>query len=237
MKVMETTADDRTFTRSLAAMKRRGSNLLVVGSAVEAVRNAASQRFLGDGVSESRRRLFVFTDAAYTDVGVGTGPTTPQTTRVVTRTTPTRSAASVDVSPTETATPSPTHPGDIARRRVDTDSLGKLAWAIEREISAFERDAGSFAPGELRLCFDSLAPLLSTNETPSVQRFLRAIGNRVHAEAGMAHYHLPVTRADPVVDDIAHLFDATIELRLSGGVPEHRWILHDEAFESGWLPL
>lgn len=234
---METTASDRTFARSLATLKRRGSNLLVVGSVAEAVRTAASRRFLGDGVAESRRRLFVFTDAAYTDVTVGRGPVTSETTRVVTQSIPTRSVASTQATSTEARPTSPTSPETVDHRHVDSESLGTLAWGIERELTAFERDTGPFSPGELRLCFDSLTPLLSAHETPAVLRFLRAIGNRIRAESGMAHYHLPVARSDPVVDDLSRLFDATIELRLSGGVPEHRWILHDDAFESGWLPL
>lgn len=236
MKVMETPVDDLTFSRSLSALKQRGSNLLVVGSAAEEARKAASRRFLGDGVSESRRRLFVFTDAAHTDVTVGSGPVTDETTRAIRRTTPTRSTASVHAT-TEDELPSPTLRGEVSHRHVDSDELGALAWAIQRELSEFERDTGSFSTGELRLCFDSLTPLLSTHDTSAVLRFLRAIGNRVRADSGMAHYHLPVARTDPVVDDLEPLFDAVIELRLSNGQPEHRWHLRDESFQSDWLPL
>ncbi|SDM18926.1 hypothetical protein SAMN04487949_1209 [Halogranum gelatinilyticum] len=236
---METPVDDLTFSRSLSALKQRGSNLLVVGSAAETVRKAAARRFLGDGVGESRRRLFVFTDAAHTDTTIGSGPVTHGTTRVVTRETPTRGAAGVQQpsAATPTELPSSTQREEIEHRTVDSEQLGTLAWAIEQELSGFERDGGPFATGELRLCFDSLTPLLSTHDTPAVLRFLRAIGNRVRADSGMAHYHLPVARDDPAVDELAPLFDAVIELRLSDGRPEHRWILRDESFESDWLPL
>lgn len=228
---METAAEgEGTFARSLATLKRRGSNLLVVGSPAEEARLAACRRLLGNGTSESRRRLFVFTDATYADAELGTGPVTPETVSIVSRDVHTRSAAA--------ATPQPSSiPQNITRRVVDSDSLGSLAWAIEGEIDTFEYRADGLSTGELRLCFDSLTPLLSEYDTPVVQKFLRAIGSRIKASSGMAHYHLPVSITDPVIDDISSFFDATIELRLRDGVAEHRWHLHRKDLKSEWLPL
>ncbi|SFL08564.1 hypothetical protein SAMN04487950_2368 [Halogranum rubrum] len=218
-----------SFARSLQDLKRRGSNLLVVGSLAEHVRDAATRRLLGDGVSETRRRLFVFTDATHAGAQVGNGAVGPETTRVIDRVTPTRSAAAMPSASSTAA--------GLTRRRVEPTQLGSLAWCIEEEIGAFDANANGLSSGELRLCFDSLAPLVSEHDVPTVLRFLRVVGNRVRASHGMAHYHLPVSRSDPIVDELASAFDAVIELRVRDGHPEHRWELRETDFVSSWIPL
>ncbi|SEO35111.1 hypothetical protein SAMN04487948_1029 [Halogranum amylolyticum] len=218
-----------SFARSLQELKRRGSNLLVVGSPAEQARDAATRRLLGDGVAETRRRLFVFTDATHADARIGHGAVGPETVRVIDRTTQTRTTAA--------AVPSTSTPGRIARRQLETTRLGSLAWCIQEEIETFERHAGGFSNGELRLCFDSLAPLLSEHDATAVRRFVQTVGNRVRASSGMAHYHLPLSRSEPIVETLAPGFDAVIQLRVRDGLPEHRWTLQDGALESSWIPL
>lgn len=218
-----------SFARALQDLKRRGSNLLVVGSPAAEARNAATRRLLGDGVSETRRRLFVFTDATHTDARIGHGAVTPETVRVIDRTTETRNTVTT-VSPAST-------PDRPARRQIQTDRLGSLAWCIQDEVETFEDYASGLSSGELRLCFDSLAPLLSEHDTEAVRRFLRAVGTRVRAASGMAHYHLSVARSEPVVERLTPAFDAVIQLRVRDGLPEHRWELRDGEFESSWIPL
>jgi hypothetical protein len=218
-----------SFARSLQDLKRRGSNLLVVGSPAEEARVAATRRLLGDGVSETRRRLFVFTDATHTDARIGQGTVSPETVRAIDRTTQTRTTAA-------TASGMST-PNRFARRQVETTELGSLAWCIEEEIATFDDYAGGLASGELRLCFDSLAPLISEYDVETVRRFVGAVGNRVCAVSGMAHYHLPVSRSEPIVDELTPVFDAVIQLRVRDGLPEHRWELCDTALESTWIPL
>lgn len=221
---------EEAFARSLATLKRRGSNLLVVGAPAEETRLAACRRLLGNGATESRRRLFVLTDATHTNAELGDGPITPETASIVSQSAYTRSTAAT------TLESSPT-PQNVPRREVDGASLGSLAWTIEDEIDRLESHANGLSTGELRLCFDSLTPLLSEHDTAEVRQFLKAVGNRIKASSGMAHYHLPVPKSDPAVDDIASDFDAIIELRLHNGVPEHRWSLQRRNHESGWLPL
>lgn len=224
-------AGDRndSFARSLQDLKRRGSNLLVVGSPAEQARNAATRRLLGDGVTETRRRLFVFTDATHTDARIGNGAISPETVRVIDRTTETRNTAA--------AVPTASTSDRLARRQIETTQLGSLAWCIEEEIRTLDDYAGELSSGELRLCFDSLAPLLSEHEGETVRRFAQTVGNRVRAANGMAHYHLPVARSEPVVETLAPVFDAIIQLRVRDGLPEHRWELRDGEFESSWIPL
>lgn len=218
-----------SFARSLQDLKRRGSNLLIVGSLAEQVRDAVTRRLLGDGVTETRRRLFVFTDATHADAHLGNGTSSRETTRIIDRVTPTRSTAAM-VPPTSA-------PAPLTRRRVEPTQLGSLAWCIQEEIGAFDDSADGLSAGELRLCFDSLAPLLSEHDTETVRRFLRIVGNRVRASHGMAHYHLPVARSDPLVDELSTAFDAVIELRVRDGQPEHRWELRESGFVSSWIPL
>ncbi len=228
---METTTGSKgEFTRSLAMLKRRGSNLLVVGSPSVETRRRACRRLLGDGIAATRRRLFVFTDRAYTHERLGTGPNTAETVRVVTRSSPTRSAATAPVS---TGTPL----SGIPRRHVVSDSLGSFAWAVEDELQSFRSQTGEFDSGELRLCFDSLGPLLSDHSVADTKRFVSVLGDRIRSVSGMAHYHIPAAPDDPVVAELTPAFDAVIELRQKNGEPRHRWTFTDRRLTSDWLPF
>ncbi|WP_129115064.1 DUF7504 family protein [Halegenticoccus tardaugens] len=220
--------EEDVFARSLDELKRGGCGILVVGAPSAQARRTASARLLGDAVVRPRRRLFVFTDRTYTHERLGNGPTEPDTVRVVSRAAATRYAAStggpVDVD------------DSLPHRRVRSDRLGEFARAVGEEIRTFESRAGSLDPGELRVCFDSLSPLLSAHREESVHRFVNELASRTRAVAGMVHFHLGVERDDPIALRLAPLFDAVIELRVRDG-PEQRWHLPERDYRSGWLPF
>jgi hypothetical protein len=273
---------DTSFADALDEFKRRGSNLLVVGPPSDRARAAICRRLLGDASAGTRRRLFVETDGTASCLDDCDGPITPETTRLVTRTTPTRSASATDrsraesgvESPAGTETPAtPTDPtaadvpatatdptaadtagtatadsedvsgssgaitGEVARRHVTETGLATLACAINTEIGVFADRADSLDPAELRLCFDSLTPLVAGNDTVAVRRFLHAITARVRSCRGMAHYHLAAGRRDDVVVELAPAFDAVIELRIDDDRPEQRWHVPDRDLHTDWLPL
>jgi hypothetical protein len=223
---------EEVFARMLDELKRRGSSLLILGSPDPTLRRTISRRLLGDGSAETRRRLFVHAGDPVATPDVAAGPANDGTARVVARSTETRASAASSPSPTAGS------PSGIPRRTVDGGRLGTLASVVGEEIHALERRAVGFSPGELRLCVDSLDPMLADRSASELRRFAEATGNRVRAASGMAHSHLSVDRSSAVVGEIAPAFDGLIELR-SGvdGSPEHRWTFTDRDVESGWITL
>jgi hypothetical protein len=226
------------FARALDELKRRGSNLLVVGPPSERARSAICRRLLGDSTAGDRRRLFVVTDGESSCVDRCDGPVTPETVRVVERTTPTRGAtvAAVAGGGSVTASTETTTEG-AARREVSTDGLGTLAGVINEEILTFLEHTDDFEPSELRLCFDSLTPLVAEHDATDVRRFLDVVTSRVRSCDGMAHYHLAADRRDDAVRDLMPLFEAVVELRVEDGVTEQRWHVTDHGVVTDWLPL
>lgn len=217
--------DSATFARSLTALKEQGSNLLVVGTAMEDAHAETCDRLLGE-IAQPRRRLFVRTDGTN---GCGLKPGHAighDNVRVVTQSTQTRSAAAV-ASGNE---PAPT-------TQVIESDVGALAEATIDAIEELEETAGGFEPAELRVCFDSLLPLLADHDEEHVFRLLHLLTVRVRQVDGMGHYHLPIDPDDRRVKLLEPLFDAVIELQVRDGESKHCWRLLDHDVESGWLPL
>lgn len=212
---------DSAFAQALGDLKRRGSNLLLVGTPSPEPHAAACERLLGDDSVRSRQRLFVVTDGTYERTTACEGAVDE---RVITHATSTRSAAAATAGPTTPA----------GQRDATGPDLGDLAAAIDGEIDALEAE---LEPGELRLCFDSLTPILEEHDRGEAVRFLHALGNRVRATQGMAHYHLPADRDVDAVRAVEPAFDAVIELRATCDGPEQRWHILEEDLDSGWLQL
>lgn len=219
------TADGAAFAQALSALKERGSNLLVVGGVLDGAHGAACDRLQGDVGGPPRHRLFVRTDGS-SGCGIKPGLSTGET-RVVAQETATRSAA---------AAASPAGPDAGARtRHVEAGDPGALAAAIVDEID--DLSTGELEPGQLRVCFDSLLPLLGEYEEDEVFRVLNLVTTRVRQVNGMGHYHLPVDTDEHAVSLLEPQFDAVIELRADDDGPEHRWELVEHEVDSGWLPL
>ncbi|MFC6905079.1 DUF7504 family protein [Halalkalicoccus tibetensis] len=221
----ETTA----LVQELDALKGRGSNLLVVGSRMPAAHEAACRQFLGEAAMEARRQLFVLAD-----------PCTPATERisggepgrsaVIRHDAASRSAAAMSgdaAVPNDTAVP---------ERRIEGD-LGALGLAVSEAIAEFEVTSGGLSPAELRLCFDSLTPLISEHDSETAFRFLHLLTRRVRTVDGMAHYHLTAERSNRTVALLEPLFDAVIELCLRDDELYQRWYLRDSGLTTGWLQL
>ena len=224
----ETSAgESASFARALASLKRRGSNLLLVGPAYESAHLPASRRLMGDADSP-RERLLVLTDR---DAARGTRlPEDAEPVRTVEHRTLTRSAA---------ARPAPS-PAPLSISGPDGephDSLVALGNEVADEIEAADERAGGLAPGQLRVCLDSLAPLLEEHDRQRVVAFLHAMTSDVDRVNGMAHYHLPVPRDAEVVGFIEPIFDAIVELRVGTDGPQQRWTLTDGRGATDWLAL
>jgi len=216
-----------SFAKALASLKRRGSSLLLVGPAYESAHLPASRRLMGDADSP-RERLLVLTDrdAAHAE----RLPDGAEPVRTVEHPTLTRSAAARPA-------PSVTPPSVSGPDGEPHDSLVALGNEVAAEITAADERADGLAPSQLRVCVDSLAPVLEEYDRERVVAFLHAMTSDVDRVNGMAHYHLPVPADDEAVAFVEPLFDAVIELRVGSDGPQQRWRLTDGRGSTDWLPL
>lgn len=208
------------FTGALASLKRRGSNLLLVGAAGEATHGDACGRLLGDDTAE-RRRLFVRTEGEGATARHGVADDAA----VVRYESTTRSTAAASAGSSST---------DRDRRARTLPQLGE---AVTDAIETLEESAGGLAPAELRVCFDSLRPLVEEYPEQEVFRFVHAVTADVRGVNGMAHYHLPVAYDTGTVRTLAPLFDAVIEVRSGPDCPQQRWHLRETGVSTDWLQL
>ncbi len=214
------------FRIRLQELKERGSAILLVGEVPSSVRDQACERLLGEAEALPRHRLLVFTNGRdgiegrlrAHDCGRGS---TEAITAAVTRSAATERQVDADVPVTE----------------LDPDSLRDLGSAISAWIGETEDSHGALAHGELRLCVNSLSPLLEVHGERPVFEFVVLAAARVRAVAGMGHFHLPVAPDADVAKLLAPAVDAVIELRIDDGEPQQRWHLVDDDLQSRWLPL
>lgn len=225
MESEQQTTETAAFTRALAALKRRGSNLLVVGATSADTHTAACDRLLGDGHAD-RTRVFVTTDG---NCGTHAEATRTADDHVVQYATTTRGATAV-------SSPSTSGPSlDDAVSTVSVDDLTSLGEAVSEVIESAGGDG--FTPAELRVCFDSLGPLLDEYDEQAMFRFLHALTSEVRSVHGMGHYHLPVSLDNRTVRTIRPLFDAVVEIRNQGGEAQQRWHLSEADITTAWLSL
>lgn len=207
--------DRATFARTLGTLKQEGSNILLVGAETTGAHRTACRRLLGGTEQESRYRLFV------TGEGDGCGYNDSATTDRV---------QTVDYS----------RKGDDADSDAETDeepSLGALGIEIVEAIDEFADAADGFGPSELRVCVDSLVPLLQEYDSEAVFRLLHVTTSRVDQARGMGHYHLPLNPDHDAVNLLEPMFDAVVTVRSRQGTDEHQWYLREADTTTDWLEL
>lgn len=217
------TTETAAFTQALASLKRRGSNLLVVGATGGETHGEACSRLLGEDTAD-RTRVFVSADR---HCGAADRYARAGGDALVDYATTTRGAAA--------AQPSAAGPsiGGTSVRTVD--DLSSLGVAVREAIDAAGGD--SLDPAELRVCFDSLGPLLEDHDESAVFRFLHAVTGEVRAVSGMGHYHLPIAFDNRTVRTLRPLFDAVVEVRSQGDHSQQRWHLNEADLTTDWLEL
>lgn len=217
------------FAQALSALKRRGSSVLVVGKGRDCTQLDACRRLLGDATAGPRHRLLVSTENGI-DIDKRLPADEPRSGSItlVDRSIKTRSAAA--------ATQPTTSIGSISTKLVEGDGLASLGEAIGEAITAIEAQ-GPLAPAELRVCVDSLTPLLDEHDERDVFQFLHAFGGEVRRVNAMGHVHLPVEYETEAVGTLAPAFDAVIQLRVEDGHTEQRWHLQDDDITTDWLAL
>lgn len=210
--------EEAGFAQALAALKREGSNILLVGAETGDAHGAVCHQLLGETGSGPRYRLFV----------------TDERTRVST----TEAASGETMATTRTIdygnlTVDGTGNDDLSGRT----PLGTLGIEVVEAVDAFDDDADGLEASELRLCVDSLVPLLEEHTTERVFRVLHMTTSRVAHVNGMGHYHLPLERDHDAVNLFEPLFDAIVEVRIRDGTHEHRWELRDRELTTEWIPF
>jgi hypothetical protein len=211
-------AEGAAFARTLTALKEQGSNLLVVGGGFQSGHVAVCDRLLGEP-TERRRRLIVRVDGDCGAVPCEDGSQT----RVVNRRRPGFEGPDLRVEP-----------DDVREVVGDLDALERT---VVEEFSDLEETSEEIEPGELRLCVDSLRPLLIEHSDERVRRFVDQLASRVSRADGMGHFHLPADSSDKYVSMLSPVVDAVVEVRQEAGQAEQRWHVFDGAVDSGWLEL
>jgi hypothetical protein len=113
--------------------------------------------------------------------------------------------------------------------------LDEFGVALSEEATGLVGPFETLAPGSLRLCVDSLRPLVVDHDVEELYTFLHLLTSFVKRHRGIAHYHLPSSVDDAAVRPLADLFDATIEVELVNDALRQRWTVDGEATD--WLPV
>lgn len=219
-----------SLNEHLTTLKSQGANLLLLNP--PSVRPSC-HGLLG-GEKETRRRLFVTTDsnsdAAESVLEAEThDPTLVGHVDVSTEATRAAAAATVGPSPRS-------DDGTDWRTRVEeTDDATGIALALHHHLERFESTDPD--TGEVRICFDSLDPLVEALETPVLFRFLHTVTNRVQGADGLGHFHLTDCADERTIETLRPLFEATVEQRSTPGGPAQRWTFRDADLETDWIPV
>ncbi|UTF52586.1 DUF7504 family protein [Natronosalvus rutilus] len=209
-------SDGVTFAQALDRLKRNGSTVLVVGSSEQAAHEVACQRLLGTHTDSERHRLAVTArDATYRGHGCVCESTDART-RHIEHTVQPAQEPTIDMAGQPLAT-------------LGTDVIDAI-----REIESTE---DGLDPAELRVCVDSIVPLLSEYDPEDVFKLLHITTTTVKSTTGMGHFHLPLARDHDAVNLFEPLFDAVVEVRRRDGRVEQRWHLRDYNVQSEWLEL
>lgn len=210
--------ESAAFSQELAALKREGSNILLVGDQPESAHVLACRRLLGEDNDDPRRRLFVFTE----------GHSACE-----------RLPSDVDDEARVIFQSSEDAPDDAcaATSVVDSRLLSALGKEFIDAVDDIESESEGLDPAELRVCIDSLAPLLEDHSPENVFRLLHMVTSRIRQASGMGHFHIGVDPESDAVHLLEPLFDAIVEVRTDGETTEHRWTLRDREVTSGWIPL
>lgn len=230
------------FATALSRLKQQGSALLVVGNVTQEIHQLACRQLMGDP-SMHRQRLFVVTDESSTDVQTALADGTHHRDHVIDYVTNYRSAtesgSSTHCSATETGLTSATETGieTATASYSSVSSLPDLVAGIVGTIQDIARDAEPLTQGELRVCIDSLSPLVEPNHREVLLRLVWYTAIVTRRRQGMVHIHLPVARRTELASLFEPLIDAVVELRVTDGVPQQRWHLIDATVTSDWTGL
>lgn len=228
------------FAAALSRLKQRGSALLVVGNVPQELHQLACRQLMGD-LSMHRQRLFVTTNGSSTDVRSAIAGETRHRDHVVEYSMNCRSAAESGTGCTQNEVVMDIGiDADLdaeAASYTSASSPSDLAAAIVHNIQDIEREAEPLAQGELRVCIDSLSPLIESHRREVSLRLVRHTTIVTQRRQGIVHAHLPVSPDTELAYLFEPLVDAVVELRIADGAPQQRWHLIEDRMTSDWTEL
>lgn len=198
------------ITRVLRKQKRSGCTLLVLGSVRDA-HHELCRRLLGEPDDLSRHRLLVLLDRM--DIPLTQSDENGNSYRVI------------DHRPVVQCGGLGIHQPPVA-----------IETLLEETLSAIEdidTPVDGFRPAELRVCVNSLEPLLDYYGPEELRPFLVSLTDRIRRANGMAQFHLPLERDTERIQTLIPLFDIIVELRDG----EYRWEFRAEDILTEWVPL
>lgn len=222
--------DSSGFREQLAALKRRGCAVMVVG---DGRRQARTCRQLLGEPGRRRRHLLVATSVSAAEI-LARRPEAPRV--------PDRLGV-VDAGTTRRGTAGPSSglsdvdlPADWCSR---VDSPTDVE-ALAREVGRHSRRLAwpDDEPGTFRCCLDSLDPLVDGVGPGGCFRFVHLLAGLARSTRGMTHVHVGAGVGEGTRAVLGPLFDATVRVRSGRGHAAHqRWTVHETGTESDWLPV
>lgn len=213
---------DVTFARTLDTLRQEGCNILLVGAEAPEAHESACERLLGAPECDSRYRVFVCGDETQVSCGKTHGATAER-------------VRTIEYATKGVETDGRTEPESAANG--GRPSPGMIGVEIVEAVDELAETAAGFEPADLRVCVNSLVPLLQDHDAETVFRLLHVVTSRVEQARGMAHYHLPVRPDYDAVNLFEPMFDAIVTVRSRDGCTEHQWYLREADTTSEWLDL
>lgn len=105
-----------------------------------------------------------------------------------------------------------------------------VATAVERETETGGTDT------DVRVCLDSLSPLLAEHSEAEVADALGRVAASVRRVAGLAHAHLPLRHDHEIVSELAPACRCVLELDRSAEGMRHRWHFDQRRASTDWYP-
>lgn len=222
-----------TFGAALQKQKQGGCNILIVGDVADKYVDELSTELLGEPIEGPRSRVFgLFGRNAKTAeerIAVA-GYSHPA--QIVTSAEFARSATTTDDSGCWDSRAS----RNTGFTQVDDEGLCSLQHALVDAIERAENKHGGFQTGQLRVCLDSLRPLLDTYETECVRDFLSVVTQKTANKNGMGHYVLQAPRDSEAVKSIESLFDIVLSLSTENGEQKQEWYIREFEHTWNWPP-
>lgn len=206
------------FADALGRLRRDGSALLVVGAIPDTTHQRACSRMLG---SSKQPRVVCRTDRTCTAGADHAGG--------VDRLVDLSVAARTAVADSSDAEVGPGTSDEPAHRVAET--VPEFGEQVADAVAATATDGA-----DIRVCIDSLLPLVDAVGAERAFQWYHTVAADVRAAGGVCHAHLPVARDDDLAGQLESLVDATVDLRLVDGTPQQRWFVHGTV-TSDWLPL
>ncbi len=209
------------FETALQTYKTTGCNTLAVGTLPLEVRTHLSRQHLGASDERRFRLLALTADAAATAaerLPTEMSEIDRNRTRVLLHEGTVRSSSARSTGALVE---------DGSRIFSPSDSILGFQQDILGAIDSLTRSAGDLKPAELRMCLDSLAPLLDAYGTAPTESLVEAVTARVRETEGMGHAYLPLPRTHETVRALESNFEIVLSVEAADRGYVQTWDLRE----------